>query len=502
MNEGFAVVGIDALKIEPLPAMLTGSINAPPQPVHAFESLYEDLDTRTGNGFGGVAEYGITVRWDKNFLKVIYLTLLRQRTFRVYGGVRFGGSLTLDDAWSLDFDHVALATGAGKPSIIGLKNNLIRGIRKASDFLMGLQLTGAAKESSLTNLQVRLPAGVIGGGLTAIDTATEVMAYYPRQVEKVLHRYERLVADVGADTVHARYDAEELAILDEALNHGRAIRDERKRAAENGEQPDFASLVKGWGGATLFYRKRLEESPAYRQNHEEVNKALEEGIEIATELNPLEAIADEHGALSSVRFEHTGEHADEPDLELPLKSLYVAAGTSPNIIYEQEHPGSFELDGKFFRRFERVTAGLEPIDARCNDDAQAGERVAVHLVRKRWPLCQFLWRQPPGVRRQRGQGHGEREGRLPLYRRSFCRRTGRARSGTASAARSRLATFSANARRRVNRNGRGGQPSHPHHHRSHRPRTDGGEQFRTRPILPGAESRRICTAHRRHRARA
>jgi hypothetical protein len=49
---------------------------------------------------------------------------------------------------------------------------------------MALQLTGAAKESSLANLQVRLPAGVIGGGLTAIDTATEVNAYYPVQVEK------------------------------------------------------------------------------------------------------------------------------------------------------------------------------------------------------------------------------------------------------------------------------------------------------------------------------
>jgi hypothetical protein len=30
----------------------------------------------------------------------------------------------------------------------------------------------------MANLQVRLPAGVIGGGLTAIDTATELMAYY------------------------------------------------------------------------------------------------------------------------------------------------------------------------------------------------------------------------------------------------------------------------------------------------------------------------------------
>ena len=29
-------------------------------------------------GFGGVAEYGITVRWDKNFLKIIRLLLERR----------------------------------------------------------------------------------------------------------------------------------------------------------------------------------------------------------------------------------------------------------------------------------------------------------------------------------------------------------------------------------------------------------------------------------------
>lgn len=363
LNEGFAVVGIDALKLEPLPESLTGSLNAPPEPVHDFDSLYEDLDTRRVNGFGGVAEYGITVRWDKNFLKVIYLTLLRQRTFSAYGGVRFGGSLDLDDAWELGFDHVALATGAGKPSIIGIKNNLIRGIRKASDFLMALQLTGAAQDASLANLQVRLPTGVIGGGLTAIDTATEVMAYYPRQVEKVLHRYERLIADLGVDAVRARYDAEELTILDESLTHGRAIVRERERASAAGEKPDFASLVKSWGGVTLFYRKRLEDSPAYRQNHEEVNEALEEGIEIAPQLNPLEALADEHGALCAVRFEHTDEDQAGHEIELPIKSLFVAAGTSPNTIYEQEHPGTFELDGKFFQRFEPDGDKLVRIEA-------------------------------------------------------------------------------------------------------------------------------------------
>ncbi len=56
-----------------------------------------------------------------------------------------------------------------------------------------MQLTGAAKENNLANLQIQLPAIVIGGGLTAIDTATELLAYYPVQVLKVLDKYEKLV---------------------------------------------------------------------------------------------------------------------------------------------------------------------------------------------------------------------------------------------------------------------------------------------------------------------
>ncbi len=42
---------------------------------------------------------------------------------------------------------------------------------------------------------------------------------------------------------------------------------------------------------------------------------------------------------------------------MPLRSLFVAAGTSPNTIYEQEHPGTFATDGKFFQRHEPRWSG-------------------------------------------------------------------------------------------------------------------------------------------------
>ncbi|QJD28800.1 pyridine nucleotide-disulfide oxidoreductase [Methylococcus geothermalis] len=373
VNEGFGVVGIDGLKIEPLPPELVGDEHRPPQPIRDFGALYERLDQRIMLGFGGVAEYGITVRWDKNFLKVIYLNLLRRRNFRCYGGVRFGGAMTINEAWDLGFHHIAIASGAGKPTLIDLKHNLIRGIRKASDFLMALQLTGAAKESSLANLQVRLPAGVIGGGLTAIDTATELLAYYPVQVEKILHRYEKLCAAYGEPAVRARYDAEEIGILDEFLAHGRAIQAERQRAEAAGETPDFLPLLNRWGGATLFYRKGIKDSPAYRQNHEEIKEAMDEGIVLAEGLSPLVALEDEHGHLKAVRFEkleeQEGRWKPAGEIEVPLRSLFIAAGTSPNTIYESEHPETFEMDHKFYQRHEPEWIGEIPDLVPVQDEA-------------------------------------------------------------------------------------------------------------------------------------
>jgi NAD(P)H-flavin reductase/NADPH-dependent glutamate synthase beta subunit-like oxidoreductase len=352
LNEGFGVVGIDGLKIEPLNDALTGGGGRRvPRAVREYGEITDELDERVLAGFGGVSEYGITVRWDKNFLTLMHLTLARRDRFRFYGGVRFGGTLSIEDAWELGFDHIAVATGAGKPTLVSMKNNLIRGIRKASDFLMALQLTGAAKADSMANLQVRLPAVVIGGGLTAIDTATELFAYYPVQVEKILHRFEESAAAFGEDEVLKRFDPEERAVLEEYLGHGRAVRAERERAAAAGEAPDFVPLVRAWGGVSIVYRKRLLDSPAYRLNHEEIIKALEEGISIVENMSPVEAVADEHGAVAAVLFERmmrdpaTGKwHSTCESIRVPARAVCVAAGTSPNTIYERERPGTFALD--------------------------------------------------------------------------------------------------------------------------------------------------------------
>ncbi|HTI88132.1 MAG TPA: FAD-dependent oxidoreductase [Alphaproteobacteria bacterium] len=370
LNEGHAVAGIDGLKIEPLNAALSG-VNAdgsrvPFKPVRDWTSLRENLDDRTMAGFGGVAEYGITVRWDKNFLKLVRLLLERRASFALYGGVRFGGTITVEDAFAMGFDHIALCAGAGRPTFINMPNALARGVRQASDFLMGLQLTGAAKADSIANLVVRLPVVVIGGGLTAIDTATESLAYYPVQVEKFLSRYETLIAERGEAAVRARWTPSEAELADEFLAHGRAIRAERDAAKRENREAKIRELVQSWGGATIAYRRWLIDSPSYTLNHEEVEKAMEEGISFAEGLSPVEVEIDESGhakALECARME-SGDDGRLQDtgetVFLPARTILVAAGTQPNTVLARESNTPIALDGRHFQAVDEDGNPVHP----------------------------------------------------------------------------------------------------------------------------------------------
>lgn len=338
LNEGFAVVAAEGLKVES--ALDIYNLNKDSNLPSFKDVIEKELDERIISGFGGVSEYGITSRWDKNFLTVLQLLLERRKNFKVLDGIRFGGTITVDDAWKIGFTHIALATGAGKPTLIRLKNNLSRGLRKASDFLMALQLTGAARKESLSNLQISLPAIVIGGGLTAIDTATETLAYYPIQVEKFYENAKALL-EIDKDYLINTFDDEELSEANIFFEHGKIIHEIRKKAKENNEKPDFLPFLKEWGGVTLVYRKNLQSSPAYRLNHEEINEALEEGIKIIENLNPVECILNDYNAIESVRF--IDSTRSDKEIILPAKTVFVAAGTSPNITYEKEYPKTFRM---------------------------------------------------------------------------------------------------------------------------------------------------------------
>ena len=369
LNEGHDVVAIEGLKVEPLPPDLSGvdtdGVRVPFRPIRDVDDLRDSLDTRILAGFGGVAEYGITVRWDKNFLKLIRLLLERRGNFALHGGVRFGGAITAESAFTMGFDHIALCMGAGRPTYLSIPNGLARGVRQASDFLMALQLTGAAKLDSLANLQMRMPVVVIGGGLTAIDTATEALAYYARQVEKFTQRFDILSAEAAPDSPLDGMNAEEREIAEEFLAHGRAIITEREAARAEDRPPRFLDLLDSWGGVTIAYRRRLADAPSYQLNHEEVALAFEQGIRFAELLSPTAIDIDSCGHAEAIRLERQNLDEDGKltgtgeEVRLPARAILVAAGTQPNTVLVREQPGYAVLNGKYFAALDETG---EPVD--------------------------------------------------------------------------------------------------------------------------------------------
>lgn len=344
MRKGHQVTVIDGLKIEPLPSSLTGFRNKRPtfKPILKTKSLYADLDKRSIDGFGGVAEYGITSRWNKNYLKVIRLVLERNPLFALQGSVRLGSNITIDEAFDAGFDHVALCIGAGKPKILNIPGMFAKGVRQASDFLMALQLQGAARVSSTANMMIRLPIAVVGGGLTAIDAATEALAFYPLQLKKFKKHYDEACRHLGTHAVEALLQEEEKEIRDEFLSHEKELslaRSEKERQA----------LLQKWGGARLFYRNIFTNAPSYRLNHHEVRNALKEGIEIEEEAQILSIERDSHGYAAGVSYE-----SDQQKKVFHARTILVAIGTEPNTTIDADMP-FLKKEGVFFELYENTS---------------------------------------------------------------------------------------------------------------------------------------------------
>ncbi|MFP3016689.1 MAG: FAD-dependent oxidoreductase [Wolbachia sp.] len=348
LNDGHNVIAIDGLKIEPL--------------IDNFQLIkdfkHEKLSERTADGFGGVAEYGITSRWDKNYLKIIRLLLERRENFALYGGIRFGGTINVDDAFNLGFDHIALALGSGKPRMIKIKNILARGVRMASDFLMSLQLTGALKFDSIANLQVRMPIVVIGAGLTAIDTATEALAYYPIQVEKFLLRYEILVDKYGKDCVEKDWTEEEREIANEFISHAQLIQAEQELAKKESREIKILELMQSLGGVKVVYRKELKDSPSYRLNSEEVQNALSEGIYFIENLEPVEVVTNKYNHAESIKLIDTKSGEIK---RIKARSIFIAAGTEPNTVIATEDKKHFKLSNGYFTHLNSSGKEIDPI---------------------------------------------------------------------------------------------------------------------------------------------
>ncbi len=144
---------------------------------------------------------------------------------------------------------------------------------------------------------------------------------------------------------------------------------------------------------TIAYRRRLVDSPSYTLNHEEVEKALQEGISFAEGLSPTRIEVDEHGHARAVRFAAQGM-----EIELPARSVLIAAGTQPNTVLAREEGVSLALDGKYFQACDEAGQPLKP-------ERHAAKPLHPDVLLHRRAQHHFddAWRQPADFVHHRAQ---------------------------------------------------------------------------------------------------
>ena len=305
---GFDVVALDAVRIESVESELINN------PIKHFTNL--SLESRQISGFGGVMEYGITSRWNKNYLKIIHIMLSRNKKFSYYDGVRFGSNYELSEALQEgEFSHIVLANGCSKQKVPeNLQNDLVGGVKLATDFLMSLQLGGAYKlknEMFSSSIQIRLPAVVLGCGLTAIDTATEVLNYYVRQVLKVSRDLNQLIAKEV--DVNDCLNGSELKLLTEFNEHAKQIKN-------LDSQLEIYNFLEKLGGVRIIYHKNIQNSGAYKINHEEFREAMKRGVKFVDNFDFLQVIRDTDGSVKGIK--------SVDGRSIDAKSVFIGCGSS------------------------------------------------------------------------------------------------------------------------------------------------------------------------------
>jgi len=204
LRNGIKVTALDGMDIKPLGEEYF-------KPIKDWKKLTKQY---IHQGFGGVCEYGITDRWDKNNLLLIRFILERFKSFEIKPKTKLGKAISLDYAYH-HYDHIALAIGAGRPIKPEIPNIDATGICSSFNYLMRKNM------SEKPGKKHNMPIIILGAGLTAMDCAFEAAKYSTN--------------------------------------------------------------------VSIIYRKSIKESPAYRENHDELQVALDLGVNFI-ENTPLKSI--------------------------------------------------------------------------------------------------------------------------------------------------------------------------------------------------------------------
>ena len=204
---------------------------------------------------------------------------------------------------------------------------------------MSLHLFAAFQEQSIYNLQIRMPACILGAGLTAVDVATEVLAYYPLQVAKVYQRFHELKKEYGKEEIYQKLNLEERIILEEFLDHATLLKD--KSHAQQVE------ILQSLGGVKILYHKDLKLSSAFRLNYSELQNALDEGVFFLENTSIQEIEKDQFNSLKNIKI----NNCDNQNQLIPARSLIIAVGNTINDRIETQNMHNVSVWGDMLPKY-------------------------------------------------------------------------------------------------------------------------------------------------------
>ncbi|MEM0530432.1 NADPH-dependent glutamate synthase [Zongyangia sp. HA2173] len=259
---------------------------------------------------GGVLVYGIPEFRLPKSIVASEIDGLRKLGVNVMTNMVIGRVLSIDDIFEMGFEAVFIGSGAGLPSFLGIEGESLLGVYSANEYLTRINLMKGYLEDYDTPVHKAKNVAVVGGGNVAMDAA-------------------RCAKRMGAENVY------------------------------------------------IVYRRSEAEMPA---RAEEIHHAKEEGIIFKFLTNPVKVLGDEAGHVRAL--ECLEMQLGEPDasgrrrpmaiegsnFELPVDSVIMAIGTSPNPLIrtttkgiEANNRGCLVVDESMCTTREGVYAGGDAV---------------------------------------------------------------------------------------------------------------------------------------------
>lgn len=239
-------------------------------------SIFEALHTAGGVLVYGIPEFRLPKSIVANEVKKLEAMGVQVMTNMVVGKV-----LSVDELFEMGFKAVFVGSGAGLPMFMHIEGEALKGVMSANEYLTRINLMKAYDEKNDTPVIVSKAVAVVGGGNVAMDAA-------------------RCAKRLGAEHVY------------------------------------------------IVYRRSEAEMPA---RLEELHHAKEEGIELRVLCNPTKILDDGNGrvgAMQCIRMELGEADAsgrrrpvavEGSEFELPVDTVIMALGTSPNPLIRSTTPG-------------------------------------------------------------------------------------------------------------------------------------------------------------------